>query len=204
MELASPPTGVDSTLLESLPDLAVLRSRMEMAKARIKLAKREGNIDPTIGIKAGRENTESLVGLSIEIPLFIRNNYKASVQAASHDAVAEEQAYRDAYRRANARLAGALGRFKNTTRAWRAWVSTGQKAHQEQMGLLKQMWQAGELNATDFLIQAKQNLDTQVAASVLMGEVWQSAITWFEASGQVEHWLGLKNSPLQQDSGEQR
>jgi len=190
-ELAPPPEQVDPALLQSLPALAVLRSRIEAARARIRLAEREGRADPTIGIRAGREGSETLLGLSLEIPLFVRNNFKAEVRAASFDAVEEELAYRDAHRRAKARLDGSLGRFNNTTRAWRAWVASGQQAHREQRNLLEQMWQAGELTATDFLIQAKQNIDTQAAATTLMGEVWQAAITWLDASGQVDPWLGI-------------
>ena len=190
-ELAPPPEQVNAALLQSLPALTVLRNRMKAAKTRIRLAERQGRADPTIGIRAGREDSETLLGLTLEIPLFVRNNFKAEVRAASHEAVAEELAYRDVYRRAKARLDGSLGRFQNTTRAWRAWVSTGQQAHREQIKLLEQMWQAGELTATDFLIQAKQNIDTQSAATALMGEVWQAAIGWLDASGQVGEWLGL-------------
>ena len=201
-ELAPPPQQVDSALLQSLPALVVLRSRMEGAQARIRLAKREGRADPTIGIRAGRDDSETLLGLSLEIPLFVRNNFKAGVRAASHEAVVEELAYRDAHRRAKARLDGSLGRFQNTTRAWQAWVATGQQAHREQIKLLEQLWQAGELTATDFLIQAKQNIDTQAAATALMGEVWQAAITWLDASAQVGQWLGITVATQTKNSGE--
>ncbi len=201
-QLAAPPPQVDPALLQSLPVLAVLRSRMETAKSRMGLAERQGQADPTIGVRAGREGSETLLGLSLEIPLFVRNNFKAAVRAASYDAVVEELAYRDAHRRAKARLAGALGRFHNTSGAWRAWVATGQQAHREQMSLLEQLWQAEELTATDYLIQAKQNIDTQAAATVLVGEVWRAAIGWLDASAQVEAWLGF--TPAQtENSGEQ-
>lgn len=190
-ELAAPPAQTDPALLHFLPALVVLRSRMDAAKARIRLAEREGSADPTIGIRAGREGSETLLGLSFEIPLFVRNNFKAGVRAATHEAMGEEFAYHDAQRRAKARLEGSLGRFQHTTRAWQAWVASGQQAHREQMNLLEQMWQAGELTATDYLIQAKQNIDTQSAATTLMGEVWQAAISWLEASAQVESWLGF-------------
>ncbi len=203
-ELAGPPEQVDSALLQSLPALKVLRSRMEAAKARVRLVEREGRADPTIGIRAGRDDSDTLLGLSLEIPLFVRNNFKAEVRAASFDAAGEEQAYRDAHRRAKARLDGSLGRFKNTTRAWHAWVTAGQQAHRQQMSVLEQMWQAGELTATDYLIQAKQNIDTQTAATALMGEVWKAAITWLDASGQVGNWLGIApTAPVQtKNSGE--
>tara|TARA_R110002072_G_scaffold105615_1_gene230876 strand:+ start:5056 stop:6369 length:1314 start_codon:yes stop_codon:yes gene_type:complete len=200
-ELVAPPERVDSALIQSLPALVVLRSRMEAARSRIRLIERESRADPTIGIRAGRDGSETLLGLNLEIPLFVRNNFKAGVRAASHEAVAEELLYRDAHRRAKARLDGNLGRFQNTTRAWTSWVATGQQAHREQAELLERLWQAGELRATDFLIQTKQNIDTQVAATVLKGEVWRAAIAWLDASAQVGDWLGVTpNAPTQTKS----
>ncbi|MCF6217628.1 MAG: TolC family protein [Gammaproteobacteria bacterium] len=200
-QLAAPPKRIDPALLQSLPALAVLRSRMELAKSRIGLAESQGQSDPTIGFRAGREGSERLLGLTLEIPLFVRNNFKAGVRAASYDAVVEELAYHDAHRRAKARLEGTLGRFHNTARAWAAWVTNGKQAHRQQMSLLEQLWQAEELTATDYLIQAKQNIDTQTAATRLMGEVWRAAISWLDASAQVETWLGF--TPAQtENSGE--
>ncbi|NOX75422.1 MAG: TolC family protein, partial [Gammaproteobacteria bacterium] len=203
-ELAPPPRQADPALLENLPQLAVLRNRMDAARARIKLAQRQGRVDPTLGIRAGREASENLLALSIEIPLFVRNNFKTVARAASQDAVVEEQIYRDAHRRARAQLNGALSRFENTSRAWRNWAATGQQALHRQMSLLEQMWQAGELTATDFLIQAKQNIDTQTTATTLMGDVWQSAIGWLAASGQIESWLGLSTRDTDTNSGESK
>ena len=204
-ELIPVPKHADPSQLESLlPQLAVQRSRMEAAKARTGLARKRGKIDPTIGIRAGREDSDKLLGLNIAIPLFVRNNYVAGVRAASQDAFAEEQTYRDVLRRAGARLNGALGRFNSTSRAWRVWRAGGQQALQEQMSLLERMWQAGELTATDFLIQAKQNIDTQATATTLLNEVWQSAIAWLTASGRIEQWLGLAEYDIETNSGESK
>jgi len=191
-ELAPPHEKPDETaLLEALPELIVLHTRMAAARARIQLAKLERRPDPTIGIRGGRDGSENLWGLSLQIPLFVRNNFSTEVQAAAHEAFQEEQAYRNAYRRAQARIEGAWIRLQNADGAWRGWLATGQQAHSEQVTLLKQMWQAGELTATDYLIQAKQNVDTQVSATALAGEVWQAAIAWLDASGQVGRWLDI-------------
>jgi cobalt-zinc-cadmium efflux system outer membrane protein len=203
-ELAPPPETADLSLLDALPHLAALRSQVEVARARIRVAEREGRVDPTFGVRVGREDSETLLGLSVEIPLFVRNNYRAAIRAASYESVEEEQGYRHAYQNAKARLSGALGRFENSRRAWQAWALTGQQAHREQIILLEKMWRAGELTATDFLIQAKQNIDTLIAVTSLKGEVWRAAIAWLEASGQVERWLGLAQHAIETNSGESR
>lgn len=206
-ELTLPPEKTDeAAIIEMLPELIGLRAQVEAAKARVQLAKRETRPDPTVGIRGGRDGSENLLGLTLEIPLFVRNKFTAEVQAASYEAVQKEHIYRDAYRRARARFNGAFGRYQNMTRAWRAWVSTGRQAFTEQEALLESLWQAGELTATDYLFQAKQNVDTQAAALSLVGEVWQAAIAWLDASGQVVRWLGVTRdvSTSTENSGESK
>lgn len=202
--LAAPPKQADFSVLDKLPEMAMLRSRMDAAKARVGLAQKQGRIDPTVGIRAGRENSETLLGLSLAIPLFVRNNFTAQTRAASHRAVAEEQAFRDAYRRAKARLSGTLARYQNTRQAWYTWLEAGLHAQREQISLLDKMWQAGELSVTDYLIQAKQNIDTQEAATALMGEARQAHFAWLAASNQVEDWLGLAQRDIETNSGESK
>ncbi len=201
-DVPAAPTQIDPSTFEALPKLIMLRSRVAAAKARISLAKKQGRSDPTLGIRAGKENTETLYGLSLEIPLFVRNNFSAETRVAAHQAVVEEQAYRNAYRRAKAHLTATFTRYKNTYRAWRAWLTDGQRAQREQMNLLNQLWHAGELSVTDYLIQAKQNIDTQETATQLLGETRRAHFAWLAASNQVENWLGLVQQNIETNSGE--
>ena len=189
--LAAPPEQVDEGWLNRLPDLKVLRHRLEMLKARVAVLERETSTTPTVGVRAGREGSEALLGVTLEIPLLVRNDFKAGVRAASYEVRVEQQQYQEAYRRAKASLEGSLARYQNTTRAWQIWLNEGQTAQHEQAYLLEKMWQAGELTATDYLIQAKQNLETQKAATELMGEVWQAAMVWLDASGKTLDWLNM-------------
>lgn len=191
-ELSSLPDEVDEmALIKSLPRLVVLQTQVDAARARVQLARRENRPDPTIGIRGGREGSTNLFGLTLEIPLFVRNDFTAEAQSAAHDADQKAQDYLDAERRSRAQLEGALHRFQNMIHAWQAWTTTGQQAHAEQADLLEQLWQAEELTASDYLVQAKQSVDTQAAATSLVGDVWQAAIAWLDASGQIENWLGV-------------
>jgi len=203
-KFSTPPSDLKGIRIETLPMLTLLRNRVAVAKARINLAKKEGRIDPTLGIRVGKEDRETLVGLSLEIPLFVRNNYEAAAREASHQAVAEEQTYRDAHRRATVTLRSALARHQNTFQAWRTWRAVGHHAQREQMSLLEQLWQAGELSVTDYLIQAKQNIDTQEAATLLLGDTRRSHFAWLAASNRIEAWLGLSQHNIEKNSGEQK
>lgn len=208
--LRLPPKQLDKRETEggikNLPELQVIAHRIEAMKAGVSVVENATNAQPTIGLRAGREGSETLLGVSFEMPLFVRNDFKSSVRVASYEVATEEQVYHEAYRRAKARLQGGLGRFQNTVTAWQFWVNSGEQAHQNQVHLLEQMWQAGELSATDYLIQAKQSLETQRAATELMGEVWKSAIVWLDASNQLSEWLGVAlNAPVEtQNIGEKK
>ncbi len=190
-EPEAPPEKVGEELLASLPELVASRARTAIARARIDLAERQRKGDPTLGIRAGWEEKEQLLGLTLEWPLFVRNRFTAEVRVAAREAAAEEASYREAHRRAKARLEGALARFRNTRHAWEVWKRTGEQALHEQMRLLERKWQAEELSATEFLIQARQNIDARTTATELKREVWLSAIAWLSASGRIEEWLGL-------------
>jgi len=194
MALSALPEIVEFVALEQLPELVKLRYQIAVAKAQVLVVESATRVAPTLGVRAGQEGSDTLLGLSLEIPLFVRNDFKAGVRAASYETLVAEQQYQTAYRRAQAQLKGSLERYQNTRYAWNIWLTEGQEAQFEQERVLDKMWQAGELSATDYLIQAKQSIETQKAATELMGEVWQSAIMWLDVSSQLEKWLGLVSS----------
>lgn len=201
--LVPPPEEyVAGELLNRLPELKSQQLQWQQAKQAIRLAERQGRADPTIGIRGGREGSENLLGLSLEIPLFVRNNFSAEVEAASKQATEEEFVYRNAYQLAKAKLDSAWGRFHHASRAIKAWIITGQQALADQAALIDQLWKSGELSASDYLIQAKQNIDTHSASVSLIAEVWRAHFAWLEASGQVEQWLGLADHDIEKNSGE--
>jgi len=185
-------TDID-TLLEQLPALRVARSQISAARAAVDLSRRERRADPTIGLRGGRDASDNLIGLTLSIPLFVRNNFSAEVDAANADAMQIEQRAQNSYRTGRARLISTARRFELGRQAWDGWLQTGQASLESQTQLLERLWQAGELSTTDYLVQIKQTLDTRTAAAELRGSLWQSWFEWLAASGRTESWLGLKD-----------
>ena len=180
------------TLLEQLPALRAARARIAIARATAELHRRERKADPTIGLRGGREESDNLIGLSLSIPLFVRNNFSAEVDAANAKAIQIEQSAQNSYRRSRAELVSAARRFELSRQAWDDWLQTGQSSLESQTQLLERLWRVGELSTAEYLVQLKQTLDTRTAAAELRGSLWQA---WFErltASGKTESWLGLK------------
>ncbi|HGX93639.1 MAG TPA: TolC family protein, partial [Candidatus Tenderia sp.] len=183
---------IDS-LLEQLPELGVMRSQIAAARAAVELSRRQGKANPTIGLRGGREESENLIGVSLSIPLFVRNNFSAEVDAANAEAIQIEQTAHNLYRVSRARLISTAQRFELGREAWDDWQQTGQTSLESQTQLLERLWQAGELSTADYLVQIKQTLNTRIAATELHSSLWQVWFEWLAASGKTESWLGLKD-----------
>lgn len=189
-------------LLDQLPELMVARNRIDASQARVEVAKRARQPDPTFSARGGRDGSDTLLALSVEIPLFVRNPMTAPVRVAEHLTVQQTQTYLDLRRQARARLDAALTRYRLMAQAWEAWAAEGRAGLKEQVELSEQLWKAGELSAADYLLQAKQSVDTQVAAAELAGRVWQAAIAYLDTTGRVDAWLGIKHNVNSSNRGE--
>ena len=190
--LSLDPANIDM-LLEQLPALRAARAQITQARAAVDLSRRERKADPTIGLRGGREGSDNLIGVSLSIPLFVRNDFSAEVDAANAQAIQREQSVHNIYRTNRARLISTAQRFELERQAWSDWLQTGQTSLESQVQLLERLWRVGELSTTDYLVQVKQTLDTRTAAVELHGSLWQAWFQWLAASGQTESWLGLKN-----------
>lgn len=176
-------------LLQSLPALRKSLARVATARATIQLRTRERRPDPTITLRAGEEDSDSLTGINLSIPLFIRNSLRAEVDVASAELLRAEYEANDLYRRSQTQLEAAGLVYQVSRSAWQVWESTGAVSLGGQIRLLQRLWQAGEINTTDYLVQLKQVLDTRTSAIEQRGRMWQAWIDWLLASGQVGNWL---------------
>jgi outer membrane protein, heavy metal efflux system len=182
-------------LLNNLPAMRAQVARIAAAGERVKLRTLETKPDPTVGVRVGQEESDLLAGLTVSIPLFVRNNFTAEVDGANAQRIQIEQEAQDMYRRARAQLTTSLERYRLTNRAWDSWKKIGAQSLGSQVTLLERLWRAGEISTTEYLVQINQTLDTQTAAEELRGRLWQSWFDWLAASGQVEGWLNLSKLP---------
>lgn len=176
-------------LVLTLPDVLASRREVEVADAVVELRRRERRPDPTLSFAGGREDDASLVGLSLSLPLYVRNTFSAEVTAATADRSRAESLANDVLRRAYARLVGASERFELSRGAWRDWRRVGLSSLTRQTEQLRRLWEAGEISTTDYLVQLRQSLDVQESALDLRQALWRAWSEWLVASGQVDVWL---------------
>ncbi len=182
--------AVDSEqLIHQLPATRMALARIASAHEQVRVHRLAGKPDPTIGVRLGREGADLLAGVSVSMPMLIRNTYRAEVDAAYAELLELELQAKDKYQQAHARLVTSLARYRLAEQTWREWAATGASALHEQQAALQQLWQAGDISTTDYLRQLEQMLAIQNAATELRGHLWRSWVEWLAASGRVDDWL---------------
>lgn len=184
------PSDVTELLLQH-PTIQILTYRVNTANARIKVAKTNTRPDPTISFRGGQEDRKALFGLTVNIPLFIRNNFHDQVTKASEEAIATELTKLNTYWQAKARLEGTVNRYHLLFSAYKQWRRISAGSLDSGLLLLDKLWDAGEINTTEYLIQLKQRIDSQIAGVELENQAWQAWFQWLNASGSLDCWLNL-------------
>ncbi len=187
------PANLDVFVM-TLPQMRIVRANVEASKSTIALRESESSADPTISIRGGKEDQESLAGLTLTIPLNIRNNFSAEIESARKEYLQAEQLAQMAYRNLRSNITSRTRQYQLTQAAWKQWLATGKVSMNRQLKLLKRLWQAGDLSTTDYLVQIKQNLDTHSAGIELQSTLWSSWLNWLDATAQIESWLQLNNT----------
>jgi cobalt-zinc-cadmium efflux system outer membrane protein len=188
---ALPPSADPQQLVMALPVVQAVQAQVEVASSVVELRQREKKPDPTFGIVGGKEDGETLVGLNVTIPLYLRNRFSHEVTAALAEETQAEQIASDVMQRAHARLVSATERYQLVRGAWNDWESTGRESLVRQASQLRRMWEAGELSTTDYLVQLRLTLDVRQNVLELQQSLWSAWFEWLDASGQIDAWLGL-------------
>lgn len=184
------PDDLESFLM-NLPNIRASLAEVQSNKQQIVLRRSEQAWDPTIGITAGTEGSDNLIGLNLSIPLKVRNDFSAEVDVAYQEMIASEQRAQQNYRDTQATLMSTTERYRNLLNAWNNWRQNGRNSVDQQLVLINTLWQAGDINATDYLLQIKQVLEIQVTGYELRNELWKTAFEWMTITANMDKWLNI-------------
>jgi len=177
--------------LMSLPNIYSKMAEVQSNRQQIALRKSEQAWDPTISVTAGSEGNDNLIGLNFSIPLNVRNNFSAEVDVAYQNMIASEQRAQQSYRDTRASLIATTERYRNLLNAWNNWRENSRDSVNQQLILVKQLWDVGDISAADYLLQLKQALETQAIGLELRNQLWQVAFDWMKLTSSVDKWLNM-------------
>ncbi|VAX07501.1 hypothetical protein MNBD_GAMMA25-370 [hydrothermal vent metagenome] len=183
---------VDSdNYVRSLPAMRALEADVSAKRQLVELRKSERSWNPTIALRGGKEDDETLLGATLSIPLNIRNTYRAEVEEAQQALISSEQMAQQMFLNQRARVFATTERYRLLQQAWTNWKKIGRVSVNRQLSLIKKLWRAGDMSTTEYLVQLKQALDTQSAGYELRGLAWQASFDWLLVTASINQWLQL-------------
>lgn len=198
--MSLPPASGITTRVDDLPDVQAGDAAADAAAREIEVAKRNRLGDPVVGVSSGRLRlpggvSDTVVGVTLSVPLNVRNTYRAEVVAAQAEADAA-RADADQLRLVLAsNQTRAVESYAAARAAWQTWQDNRGTDVERRASLLERSWREGELSTTDYLLQLNQTLDTQQAGVALQAQVWKTYVDYLDAAGQLERWVGLESTP---------
>jgi cobalt-zinc-cadmium efflux system outer membrane protein len=171
------------------------------AASRIAIAERERRPDPSVSVYGGRKDlggsagSEDVVGVSVSVPLSVRNRYQAELSTARAESAAAAADQRRVELELDARATRAVSTYDAVLGAWSRWSRSPGTDVTARADLLERLWRAGEISTSDYLIQLKQSLDTALAGAGLRGRLWRSYFSALYATGWLDAWVGLAPAP---------
>lgn len=181
--------------LEGVPEQQLALAQTRRAARSIQVAERDRRPDPTVSLRGGQVDldgvSDNVVGLSVSIPLFVRNSFRAEVVAARADADAATAEERRVLLEIEAAADRASATYAAMREAWRSWTTSAGTDVDARAALLERLWRAGELSTADYLIQLQQTVDTALAGADLQGRVWRTFVDALYANGQLDAWVGF-------------
>jgi cobalt-zinc-cadmium efflux system outer membrane protein len=194
----APPVTSDEIEVTSIVEARVAAATATNAQQQVAVAQRDRRPDPTVHLTTGRIDfgpaSDNVVGVSVSVPLFVRNPYRAEVTAAHADADAAHAERRRVELEVVARAERTQRTYAAMRAAWTQWSQSPGTDVAMRSDLLERLWRAGELSTADYLTQLKQTLDTSLAGAELHGRLWRSYVDMLYATGRLDGWVGFDSN----------
>jgi cobalt-zinc-cadmium efflux system outer membrane protein len=177
------------SILSTLPGLKAEYVRVIKERSTVRLKLLEKKPDPTIGLRAGGENSNTVIGLSFSIPLTIRNGFRAEVDEAEANLRRAESELLEMQHLYLVRLKSSAQAYQLAYLGWQSWQKIAGTSMQEQDRLLMRFWKVGELSTSDYLVQLNQLKEAEINNVKLKENIWKAWFSWLAISGQFNQWL---------------
>lgn len=171
--------------LEKHPLVLAAKAQWQSSKAQAQLAQLETKAEPTFGVRAGKTDQDTLIGLDFSMPLNIRNDFSEVARAANQFANAAESSYRSVLRKQKFAIQASNDTLIAYQNNYQRWVKLMQGRGKRSEDLLTKQWQSGDMSTTEYLLALQQRAEGLNAGIELKSQYRLSQIDWLLQVGQV-------------------
>ena len=175
------------------PQVLASQALWQMQKSKAQYAMLETKADPTIGISAGKNDVDNVVGVTFSMPLNIRNDYQANAKAQNQQAIAAEANFRSVMRKQKYLIQASTASLISNKKYLDRWQQLMQGRGEHSAQLLQKQWQVGDLNTSDYLLALQQRAEGLYAGIELQAQFKISEVQWLLDVGQLNAATKLLN-----------
>lgn len=180
----------DMNMLARLnPSVRVAEANWQLSRQRIKAISKNAKADPTVGINAGKNTGDNVIGLSVSIPLTIRNDHSGMINAANSVAISAEARYQSALNNQVISLQAQKSSVLLYQKYVNDWHELMAGRAERSLDDLTQLLHSGDLSLTDYLTALQQRSDALLSGLDLESQAKTSQIAWLQESGKLTSLL---------------
>lgn len=182
------PSSIGSPTDEALlhhPIVASAYARWQSLKVETKVTQLAARAEPTVGLNAGRDGGENVVGLTLSMPLNVRNNFNAEIRAASRAELEAEAHFQAAHRKQRFDWQAAQAVWQRFDRQYRRWQTLVLGRITNSAELLERQWRSGDLSTPNYLLALNQRAESLRAGIELEKQTRLALTAALQQSGRL-------------------
>jgi len=168
------------------PSVMAAKAQWDVMKKTAELTRLKSKAEPTVGLNGGKSAGDTIVGVTLSIPLNVRNNFSAETRAARKQALAAEANYRSVWRKQQAAIRASTAALSEYQKRYQRWQKLMRGRSERSENLLDKQWCSGDLSTTEYLLALQQRTEGLVAGIELNTQYQLARIEWLLQSGQME------------------
>ncbi len=166
---------------------------------RAQLSRDSLRAEPTLGVSAGRNGEEDVLGLALSLPLNVRSSYRQAAAAANGEALQAEAEFYVSLQQQQQQLRANHSRVQAYRRQVKQWQTLMPDGGQRSAQLLQQQWRNGDLSTSAYIQASAQWAASLQAGIELTTDYRQAQIQWLSDSQNIRRFLSAAantNSPI--------
>ena len=190
--LSESPNNVISSI-KDYPTVRAAKAEWDGLRQSAELARLETKAEPTFGISAGRVETDgsNVIGLTMSIPLNVRNNFRYEALSANQQVLSAEARYQAVMRKQQFSIQSSQSVLQEYSQRYDRWQTIMKGRQERSKNLLDKQWQSGDMNTSAYLLALQQRAEGLAAGIELQMQFQLANIDWLLQAGRI-------NTALQQ------
>jgi cobalt-zinc-cadmium efflux system outer membrane protein len=178
---------IDPNWIVQHPVVELAKTEWKVKQISTRLIEKTSKADPTIGLSAGKNDRENIVGITFSMPLNIRNNYSDEIKASYSETLAAEAKFQSVYRQQTFVAKANYESLSTSKKYFEQWRTLTAGRADNSAKLLNVSWESGDISTSDYLTGLSQRADGLYSGIELEMQFKLREISFLLSIGQISH-----------------